>query len=115
MFTIYLSKEESERLFTGNAVCIERLRQEVLDHSVIPCGHSVQYLVNWEVFEPVSTEFKTMQGLQCSEHFFLTVHYMNVYRYTKSGLHSPKLYIITQEGLRKVKENLLSHSGYCED
>lgn len=115
MFTIYLSKEESERLFTGNAVCIERLRQEVLDHSVIPCGHSVQYLVNWEVFEPVLTEFKTMQGLQCSEHFFLTVHYMNVYRYTKSGFHEPKLYIITIDGLQKVKENLLPDSGYYED
>lgn len=115
MYTIYLNKEESEQLFTGGAVCIERLRQEVLDHAVIPAGHSVQYLVNWEVYEPVLTEFKTMQGLQCYEHFFLTVHFMNVYRYTKSGLHEPKLYIITIDGLQKVKENLLPDYGYSED
>ena len=115
MFTIYLSKEESERLFTGNAVCIERLRQEVLYNSVIPCGHSVQYLANWEVFEPVLTEVKTVQDLQCSEQVFLTLHYMNVYRYAEGGFYVPKLYIITVDGLRKVKENLLQDSGYCED
>lgn len=115
MFTIHLSNEESEQLFAGTAVCIERLRQEVLDHDVIPCGHSVQYLVNWEVFEPVVTEVKTMQGLQCSEQVFLTLHYMNVYRYTKSGFHEPKLYIITVDGLRKVKEYLLPDSEYYED
>lgn len=115
MFTIHLSKEESDRLFTGNAVCIERLRQEALDNFVIPYWSSVQCLVNWEIFEPVSTEFKVMQGLQCCEHFYLTVHYMNVYRYTASGLHNPKLYIITIEGLQKIKENLLPDNWYYED
>ena len=115
MFTIYLSKEESERLFPGESVCIELFRREVLAHAVIPIVPSVQYLIHWVVYEPVLTEFKTMQGLQCSEHVFLTVHYMNVYRYTASGYHEPKLYIITTDGLRKVKENLLPDVGYCED
>lgn len=115
MFTIYLSKEETERLLKGEAVCIERLRQEVLDNSVIPCGHAIQYLINWEIFEPVLTRFVTMQGLQCCEDHYLTVNYMNVYRYTKSGFHEPKLYIITVDGLQRVKENLLPGSGYYED
>lgn len=99
----------------GNAVCVEHLRQRFIDATPFPPCETASYLVNWEIFQPFAVEIRVMQGLQCTGLFTLFIHVMNVYRYTKSGLHEPKLYIITVDGLRKVKENLLPDYGYSGD
>ena len=114
MFTIQLKQKDFNSLMNGNAVCVEHLRQRFIDATPFPPGGHVSYLVNWEIFQPFAIEIHVMQGLQCTGLFTLFIHVMNVYRYTEQGLHSPRLYIITQEGLRKVKENLLLDGGYGE-
>lgn len=115
MFTIQLKQQDFNKLMNGNAVCVEHLRQRFIDATPFPPGSNVSYLVNWEIFQPFAVEVHVMQGLQCTGLFTLFIHVMNVYRYSKSGLHEPKLYIITVDGLRKVKENLLPDSVYGEE
>lgn len=115
MFTIQLKQQDFNKLMNGNAVCVEHLRQRFIDATPFPPCSNVSYLVNWEIFQPFAVEIHVMQGLQCTGLFTLFIHVMNVYRYTNGGLHEPKLYIITVDGLRKVKENLLPGSGYYED
>lgn len=115
MFTIQLKQKEFNKLMNGSAVCVEHLRQSFIDATPFPPCSNVSYLVNWEIFQPFAIEIHVMQGLKCTGSFTMFINVMNVYRYTESGLHEPKLYIITVKGLRKVKEDLLQDSGYCED
>ena len=115
MFTIQLKEKDFNKLMNGNAVCVEHLRQRFIDGTPFPPSCHTSYLVNWEIFQPFAVEIRAMRGLQCVGLFTPFVHVMNVYRYTERGLHEPKLYIITVEGLRKVKENLWLDVGYRED
>lgn len=114
MFTVQLNQQDFNKLMSGNAVCVEHLRQQFIDATPFPPSCHVSYLVNWEIFQPFAIEIHVMYKQGLPGLFTSFIHVMNVYRYTKNGLHEPKLYIITESGLRKVKENLLSDSGYCE-
>ena len=114
MCVIHLTIDEARKLLEGKFIYAEHLRKLFVASKIIPTCNDLQYMMSIELFEKTFVKIVVECEESTEEEYCMEIHIVDSHKYTKNSMQESKLYIITTAGLRKVKEKLLSDSGYCE-